>query len=184
MFFLALRPPGGILPGGGWPLFPGALACGCVSCLRWRVLRWPAGVCVCAYGSQPAVCADRFHRGRVPGLFRDRIGGTVPAAWWSWCRVDRRAGLLPVLSAWCGRSCGRVCAYSPGGVPGGIMAGPLGLPPVVVLLWDALENHGNFTEKSPGKTPTKKFFKNFPPMGERSAHEKFLQKGVDKFTHE
>lgn len=140
----------------------------CVGLLAWAGVRIACG---------PAAGAGCFHRGRVPGPFRDRIGGAVAAAWWSWCRVDRWAGLLPVLAAWCDRSCGRVCAYSPGGDAWGYYGGPLVLPPVVDRWPDALENHGKFTEKFPGKTPTKKFFKKFPPMGERSAHEKFLQKG-------
>lgn len=166
-----------MLPGGWWPPFSAGLG-GRVLPVRLGLHCVGLLACACVrIACAPAVCADCFHRGRVPGPFRDRIGGAVAAAWWSWCRVDRRAGLLPVLAAWCGRSCGRVCAHSPGGDAGGIMAGPLGLPPVVDRWPDALENHGKFTEKFPGKTPTKKFSKKFPPMGERSAHEKFLQKG-------
>lgn len=154
-----------MLPGGWWPPFsvglggrvlPVRLGLHCVGLLACACVR-----IACA----PAVCVGCFHRGRVPGPFRDRFGGAVAAAWWSWCRVDRRAGLLPVLAAWCGRSCGRVCVHSPGGDAGGIMAGPLGLPPAVDWLRDALENHGKFTGKFPGKTPAKKIFQKISPYG-------------------
>lgn len=167
-----------MLPGGWWPPFsvglggrvlPVRLGLHCVGLLACACVRIACG---------PAVCVGCFHRGRVPGPFRDRFGGVVAAAWWSWCRVDRWPGLLPVLAAWCGHLCWRVCVYSPGMDAGGIMAGPLGLLPAVDRLPVSLGKHGNFTEKFPEKTPTKKFFKKFPPTGERSTPEIFLQKGL------
>lgn len=182
MFFLALRPPGGMLPGGWWPPFsvglggrvlPARLGLHCVGLLACACVR-----IACA----PAVCADCFHRGRVPGPFRDRIGGPVAAAWWSWCRVDRRAGLLPVLAAWCGRSCGRVCVYSPGGDAGGIMAGLW----VCCLLWivcrSAWENTEILQKNSPEKRPRKNFSKNFPLWGNGLHTKNFCKKGVDNDT--
>ena len=166
-----------MLPGwrvGGFSCWPGRVY---VACAPGLALRWPAGVCVCAYGFRVClvcgICCHWEKSPAIPGPDRRAIG----AAWWSWCRVDRWPGLLPVLAAWCCRSCGWVCAYSPGGDAGGHYGGALGLLSAVDRLPVSLGKHGNFTEKFPEKTPTKKFFKKFPPMGERSAPGIFLQKG-------
>ena len=144
----------------------------------WRVggfSCWPGRVCVaCAPGlacacvriaCAPAVCADCFHRGRVPGPFRDRIGGAVAAAWWSWCRVDRRAGLLPVLAAWCGRSCGRVCAHSPGGDAGGYYGGAFGPAACGGSLAGCTGKSRKIYRKIPRKNAHEKIFKKISPYG-------------------
>ena len=166
-----------MLPGwrvGGFSCWPGRVY---VACAPGLALRWPAGVCVCAYGFRVClvcgICCHWEKSPAIPGPDRRAIG----AAWWSWCRVDRWPGLLPVLAAWCCRSCGWVCAYSPGGDAGGHYGGGFGAAVCCGSFAGQPGKARKFYRKIPQKTPTKKFFKKFPPMGERSAPGIFLQKG-------
>lgn len=144
-------------------------ACAGVVLACWRV-------CVCAYSLPRLPCLrDLLPPGKIPGFSRPGSAGLLPPG--------GAVAVLPVGLACCRCWLPGVSAHVGGcvrlvplGMPGGHLAGLLGLPPGLDRLPDALGKHGNFTEKFPGKTPTKNFFKKFPPMGERSAHEKNLQK--------
>ena len=172
------------------PVLPGACLLWdwvgvCAACVPGPALCWPAGVCACVRMASgpawPACSAATWENSR---LFPARIGGTVPAAWWSWCRVDRLPGLLPVPLVMCGRLCGRVCVYSLGGDAGGIMAGLW----ACFLLWIvglvALENTEILQKNSPEKRPRKNFSKNFPLWGNGLRREFFCKKGVDNRTQQ
>ena len=157
-------------------------ACAPLVCLGWRCVGLLACVRVCVWLPGLPGLRDLLPPGKIPGFSRPGLAGPF-----------RRPG--GAGSGWIvGRACCRcwlpgVAAYVGGyacivreGMPGGIMAGPLGLLPGVDRLPVSLGKHGNFTEKFPEKTPTKKFFKKFPPMGERSALRIFCKKGVDSRT--
>lgn len=180
LFGLGLLAPGmagGILP--GWRV--GGFSCGAGRvCAAWALgpaLRWPLACACVRIAAGLAWCVGSAATWENSRLFPARIGGTVPAAWWSWCRVDRWPGLLPVPFVMCGRSCGRVCVYSPGGDAGGIMAGLW----VCCLLWIVCRMPWKITENlqenSPEKRPRKIFQKNSPYGGTVCAGNFFAKRG-------
>ena len=145
-------------------------------CLGWRCVGLLACVRVCGWlPGLPGVC-DLLSLGEIPGYPR-------PGSARHWCGLVELvpggssggpaacAGCLVWPLMWAG-------AYSPGVDAVGHYGGALGLLSAVDRLPVSLGKHGNFTEKFPEKTPTKKFFKKFPPTGERSTPEIFLQKGL------
>lgn len=174
-----------MLPGwrvGGFSCWPGRVY---VACAPGLALRWPAGVCVCAYGFRVClvcgICCHWEKSPAIPGPDRRAIG----AAWWSWCLVDRWPGLLPVLAAWCGRSCGRVCAYSPGGgCRGALWRGLWGCCLLWIVCRSAWESTEILQKNSPKKRPQKNFSKNFPLWGNGLRREFFCKKGVDNRTQQ
>ena len=156
--------------GMGWARVP-------LVCLGWRCVGLLACVRVCVWLPGLPGLRDLLPPGKIPGFSRPgsagpfRRPGGAGAGW-----IVGRACCRCRLSCVAAHVGGYACIVREW-MPGGHYGGTLGLLSAVDRLPVSLGKHGNFTEKFPGKTPTKKFFKRFPPMGERSAHEKFLQKG-------
>lgn len=158
-------------------------ACVPLVCLGWRCVGLLACVRVCVWLPGLPGLRDLLPPGKIPGFSRPgsvgpfRRPGGAGAGW-----IVGRACCRCRLSCVAAHVGGYACIVREG-MPGHY-GGALGLLSAVDRLPVSLGKHGNFTEKFPGKTPTEKFFKKFPPMGERSAHEKFLQKGVDNRTQQ
>ena len=163
--------------GMGWARVP-------LVCLGWRCVGLLACVRVCVWLPGLPGLRDLLPPGKIPGF--SRPGSVGPF------RRPGGAGAGWIV----GRACCRCWLPGVAGHVGGyVRIVREGMPGVLWrglwacrLWWIVGRMHWKITEilqeNSPEKRPRKKFFKKFPPMGERSAHEKFLQKGVDSRTQQ